>query len=97
VRIEVGDNSFARPTVRMADVDALGGRGLFLVDSLSSSWGIYPSRAGKTIWARLVSPVGSWMDGPADETSIQVRNEYASNWLGGFAVAAKDPSGERYR
>lgn len=47
------------PTVPAADhvepegLDAEGGRGLFLVDLLASTWGIEPESGGKTIWFRL--------------------------------------------
>lgn len=49
------------PTVPKADevdtegLDAEGGRGLFLVDVLATTWGVEPESEGKTIWFR-VSP-----------------------------------------
>jgi anti-sigma regulatory factor (Ser/Thr protein kinase) len=50
VRIEVGDGSRAMPVPRSADPLADGGRGLPLVDTLSSAWGVVPTRDGKRVW-----------------------------------------------
>jgi len=35
------------------DWDALGGRGLMLVDALSARWGSQPCPFGKFVWAEL--------------------------------------------
>ncbi len=35
------------------DWDALGGRGLMLVDALSDRWGSQPCPFGKVVWAEL--------------------------------------------
>lgn len=50
VRIEVGDGSRAMPTARTGDVLSEGGRGLPLVDTLSSAWGVVGTRDGKRVW-----------------------------------------------
>jgi anti-sigma regulatory factor (Ser/Thr protein kinase) len=50
VRIEVGDGSRHLPQPRSADDDALDGRGLTLVDALSTEWGVLPTRIGKRVW-----------------------------------------------
>jgi anti-sigma regulatory factor (Ser/Thr protein kinase) len=49
-RIEVGDGSRAAPVRRQPDLLAEGGRGLPLVDTLSSDWGVVPTRDGKRVW-----------------------------------------------
>ncbi|HWE54853.1 MAG TPA: ATP-binding protein [Acidimicrobiales bacterium] len=53
VSIEVADGTTAPPVPRMADLGSAGGRGLLLIDALSSAWGITPSATGKTVWAQL--------------------------------------------
>jgi len=54
VRVGVTDHARdveVRP--RIADDDAEGGRGLFLVEQLASGWGSVASEAGKTVWFEL--------------------------------------------
>jgi anti-sigma regulatory factor (Ser/Thr protein kinase) len=53
VRVEVSDRSSDRPVLRPIDRDAPSGRGLLLVDSLSSGWGVEADGIGKTVWFRL--------------------------------------------
>jgi anti-sigma regulatory factor (Ser/Thr protein kinase) len=54
VRIEVSDTSPLPPQVRRLSTFASTGRGLRLVASVSSDWGVVPvppdGRAGKTVW-----------------------------------------------
>ena len=50
VRIEVVDGSPALPRPRDASMLDEGGRGLALVEALSSAWGAEPSEGGKTVW-----------------------------------------------
>ena len=50
VRVEVEDHSVALPSVDDRGVDELSGRGMLLVDSLSSSWGVEPGTDGKKVW-----------------------------------------------
>jgi hypothetical protein len=52
LRIEVDDGSSELP--RMRTPDRHGGRGLVLVDRLSSAWGVDHYGRGKTVWAELV-------------------------------------------
>ncbi|WP_432062777.1 ATP-binding protein [Streptomyces sp. S1] len=56
LRVEVRDESPFPARVRDADDDALGGRGLCLVDALSREWGVSPD--GRTTWAALSAPAG---------------------------------------
>lgn len=50
VRLEVGDGSRALPRVRQPDADEVTGRGLLLVESLASAWGVSPTVDGKRVW-----------------------------------------------
>lgn len=40
---------------RLTDLSADGGRGLYLVDLISSEWGVAPIGTGKEIWFRLAA------------------------------------------
>ena len=56
LEVKVRDTGPAVPTtdhVEPERLDAEGGRGLFLVDLLASTWGIEPEPEGKTVWFRL--------------------------------------------
>ena len=56
VRIAVVDLSRLRPTVRPEDAGGEHGRGLVIVEALSSRWGTDPLRWGKRVWADLDVP-----------------------------------------
>jgi anti-sigma regulatory factor (Ser/Thr protein kinase) len=51
LRLEVSDLSHDRPLELPHDRSATHGRGLPIVSTMSSNWGVQESRAGKTIWA----------------------------------------------
>ncbi|MDQ1708719.1 MAG: hypothetical protein QOG49_104, partial [Frankiaceae bacterium] len=54
VRFSVGDSSHRMPgVVKSADADATAGRGLHMVDSLATRWGIESDGLGKTIWCEF--------------------------------------------
>lgn len=56
VRIAVRDHGGGRPAARADDParSGLSGRGLLIVQAVTRSWGVFPSRmAGKTVWAVL--------------------------------------------
>ncbi len=53
VRVEVDDQSAQLPALREIDPTASSGRGLRLVDGLSSAWGVSPGETGKTVWFTL--------------------------------------------
>ncbi|WP_377270731.1 ATP-binding protein [Peterkaempfera sp. SMS 1(5)a] len=53
VRVEVADASDAPPERRPAEGEALGGRGLELVDCLCDRWGWYPDGSGKRVWCEI--------------------------------------------
>ena len=50
VRVEVGDGSSVLPEFRTPSLEETGGRGLSLVESLSSQWGVIPTLGGKRVW-----------------------------------------------
>jgi hypothetical protein len=53
VRVAVIDCSHAKPQVREARADDECGRGLALVDALSTDWGVDPLHWGKRVWAEV--------------------------------------------
>ncbi|WP_208213288.1 ATP-binding protein [Cellulomonas fengjieae] len=54
LRISVRDESDAPPILRDPRLTAPGGRGILLIDRLSSAWGVQPHPAGgKTVWFEL--------------------------------------------
>ena len=50
VRIEVGDRSSDVPRAGRVDPDARSGRGLWLVEQMSSAWGVEEIADGKVVW-----------------------------------------------
>jgi serine phosphatase RsbU (regulator of sigma subunit)/anti-sigma regulatory factor (Ser/Thr protein kinase) len=53
VRIEVHDQTRVPPVMARQSLDAMTGRGLRLVASLSKEWGAEPTDGGKVVWAEL--------------------------------------------
>jgi anti-sigma regulatory factor (Ser/Thr protein kinase) len=55
VIVSVWDNSPAPPERKKVSEDADGGRGLLLVDAMSTRWGWYPPRdnGGKCVWCEV--------------------------------------------
>jgi anti-sigma regulatory factor (Ser/Thr protein kinase) len=71
VRVEVLDSSPAAPRSRDYGVDATTGRGLRLIASLSTHWGVEPAGAGKSVWFELPADgamafVAAWDDEDVD-------------------------------
>ena len=57
LRLEVMDNAEGSPPdPRIADPDDEGGRGLLLVDALSTAWGVESTDHGKVVWAEVANP-----------------------------------------
>lgn len=55
--IEVWDPKYESPERRDVDLYDEGGRGLWLVESLSREWGTrWPPTGGKIVWARMTCP-----------------------------------------
>jgi hypothetical protein len=53
IRIEVYDDGPGLPVERQVQAAEVGGRGLRIVDSLSTSWGTIPRPAGKCVWSEM--------------------------------------------
>jgi serine/threonine-protein kinase RsbW len=56
IRVAVSDRGAGKPAVQHVDTSAVAGRGLALVETLSSSWGVRTSRrpgGGKAVWFEL--------------------------------------------
>ncbi|WP_424187384.1 ATP-binding protein [Actinokineospora sp. G85] len=49
--VEVDDHNPGDPVVKPKDVEAVTGRGMFLVQTLALAWGAIPHAGGKTVWA----------------------------------------------
>lgn len=69
LRVEVTDSGHRMPVIRHAGPGETAGRGLQLVDSLSSGWGVTPLDRGKRVWFE-VDPAAPPMAGAADEESL---------------------------
>lgn len=59
LRVEVHDRSPRPPLRRVHAVDADSGRGLDLVEMLSSRWGVAPVPGGKAVWFEVPVPPGA--------------------------------------
>lgn len=58
--VEVWDRGDGSPEISEQSPDAEGGRGLFIVESLSERWDIYrPAAGGKVVWSELRLPAGT--------------------------------------
>ena len=55
-RLEVRDRSRVAPVPALSGPAAMSGRGLAMVDSLTSRWGVHPTADGKVVWAELRAP-----------------------------------------
>jgi hypothetical protein len=53
IRVAVRDGSSAHPLARPLQDDIAHGRGLPLVEALSSSWGWHSAGFGKSVWFEL--------------------------------------------
>ena len=50
LHVEVADECPAPPRRRQGGPDATGGRGLLILESLATSWGVRQDAAGKVVW-----------------------------------------------
>jgi two-component sensor histidine kinase len=53
LRVEVADASDGEPVLRPITPTAVRGRGIFLVEAVSTTWGVQPTDDGKTVWAEF--------------------------------------------
>jgi anti-sigma regulatory factor (Ser/Thr protein kinase) len=54
--IHVWDACDEMPACQSADPEAVGGRGLLLVETLGKDWGAYREAEGKVVWVLVSSP-----------------------------------------
>lgn len=67
VRVEVHDGSRHLPARGGPVVDdAMTGRGLLLIESLATAWGVEPDAAGKSVWFELAAASGTVARSPQD-------------------------------
>lgn len=57
ITVEVTDEGSGVPRIQPPDDHRIGGRGLLLVAGICSDWGTVRHRNGKTVWARIDTPV----------------------------------------
>jgi anti-sigma regulatory factor (Ser/Thr protein kinase) len=50
MRIEVGDDNHCHPVPKAADPEDLDGRGLVLLEAISTCWGVDDDQRGKIVW-----------------------------------------------
>ncbi len=67
LRVELGDGSQRMPTPREFGESAATGRGLHLVEELTSRWGAYPQGDGKVVWFELADDEQQVWDNPDGE------------------------------
>ncbi|MGQ5263456.1 ATP-binding protein [Micromonospora sp. ZYX-F-536] len=53
VRLEVTDSSLVPPVLRRPQARELGGRGLWLIDTLAAKWGWFGRPPGKVVWCEI--------------------------------------------
>ena len=56
VDLRVQDSSPQQPRLQSNSLDAVGGRGLAIVDELAAAWGVEHQRGMKVVWAELDYP-----------------------------------------
>ncbi|MET8139633.1 ATP-binding protein [Sphaerisporangium sp. NPDC005288] len=71
LRCEVQDTNPALPQVREVHEGDEGGRGMYLMQALSTSWGSHPLSTGKVVWFELAcepagTPAGAGRNGDDD-------------------------------
>ena len=64
VHVEVADGDSRLPRMDKADAEALGGRGLALVSSLSDAYGVRELDFGKAVWCELAVEVAATAEVP---------------------------------
>jgi anti-sigma regulatory factor (Ser/Thr protein kinase) len=77
IRVEVSDNGQGQPTLRSPTPQEHSGRGLRIVEELSTSWGTIPSPNGKLVWFTLPQDTHTTEQKPQSTTRART-NEPAS-------------------
>lgn len=91
----VNDPSPDVPVLRRADETLERGRGLSIIDALSSSWGwSRPTRAGKTVWARIPVPQEPGCSTPASAAHASASSVCPSGvgWTPSPAMCSAPPA-----
>jgi hypothetical protein len=60
LRVEVSDPSVSPPRLRSPGLMDESGRGVWMVDQLSSTWGSAASTVGKTVWFEMSTQPRRW-------------------------------------
>lgn len=84
VRVEVSDGSPVIPRWTPAAMSSTSGRGLILVNRMTSAWGVEPHDGGKTVWAVIEQPA-DW----AEDSSFE---ELLAQWTDDDEPAPAAPS-----
>ena len=77
LRCEVTDGSPVRPRLRNHSAEATTGRGLQLLESVATSWGVQPLGSGKIVWFELDGEGGGSGGLPVDEDLAALLEELA--------------------
>ncbi|MEV0881550.1 ATP-binding protein [Micromonospora echinofusca] len=54
VRVAVSDSNPVLPVLTRPDYEAVGGRGLWLIDTMAEAWGCAPQPPGKVVWCEVL-------------------------------------------
>jgi anti-sigma regulatory factor (Ser/Thr protein kinase) len=81
LRVDVYDTSPTLPVLRAAEAGEAGGRGLMLVDALSTTWGYHKTPAGKVVYFTLAFQPG--IAASAGQHPEQEINHAAASLLSG--------------
>ncbi|WP_330454559.1 MULTISPECIES: ATP-binding protein [unclassified Streptomyces] len=92
VRLSVWDRDPRPPVLKEVGVDAMGGRGIFIVAAMSTAWGYYPARSapGKVVWAEIAIDA-EWSNAGRD-ASVSSPGLSESDGLRAPEVARADPN-----
>lgn len=59
VRVQVHDSDPAAPVLTRPDFNSVGGRGMWLIDTMATRWGFYEQQPGKEVWFEIAfTPAG---------------------------------------
>ena len=97
VRVSVSDSSPVQARMRSYGLDSTTGRGLRLVASLASTWGVEGDRRGKTVWFEVAAgsderPGVPWDDESPDADLEALLSQYGDDDVGEQAVRAHLPT-----
>lgn len=92
VRLSVWDRDPRPPVLKEVGVDAMGGRGIFIVAAMSRAWGYYPARSapGKVVWAEIAT--GAEWSNEGRDASVSSPALSESDGLRAPEVVRADPN-----